>query len=60
MLIIKIQNDSTGTEEIGNYQYRVLVNDTVIETGEVTGHVRWMGWRSLLKMLIEASMNKPD
>jgi len=37
-----------------------LVNDTVIETGEVTGHVRWMGWRSLLKMLIEASMNKPD
>jgi len=34
MLIIKIQNDGTGTVEVGNYRYQVMVNETVIESGK--------------------------
>jgi len=55
MLIIKIQNDSTGTVEIGNYRYQVMVNDTVIESGEVNGHNRREGWRRLMLNLVDQS-----
>jgi hypothetical protein len=53
MLIIKIQNDSTGTNESSNYRYQVLINQTVIESGEIRGHNRDDGWRELVKMMIE-------
>jgi len=56
MLIIKIVNDGTGTVEVGNYRYQVLVNDTVIESGDVKGHVRRAGWRRLVAMLLEESL----
>jgi len=52
MLIIKIQNDGTGTVEIGNYRYQVMVNDTVIESGEITGFQRANGWARLVEDLI--------
>lgn len=55
MLIIKIQNDGTGTVEVGNYRYQVLINQTVIESGEVKGHKRKEGWRSLLLDLVDQS-----
>ncbi len=55
MLIIKIQNDGTGTEKIGNYRYQVLINQTVIESGEVKEHVRSKGWQNLLDMLVNES-----
>ena len=55
MLIIKIQNDSTGTVEVGNYRYQVLINQTVIESGEVKGHKRKAGWRGLLLDLVDQS-----
>ena len=55
MLIIKIQNDSTGTVEIGNYRYQVMINQTVIESGEVKGHNRKEGWRGLLLNLVDQS-----
>jgi hypothetical protein len=58
MLIIKIQNDGTGTPEIGNYRYQVMVNDTVIESGEVKGHERKEGWRGLLLNLVDTSSKK--
>jgi hypothetical protein len=55
MLIIKIVNDGTGTVEVGNYRYQVLVNDTVIESGEIKSYHRQHGWRSLVKKVIEKS-----
>lgn len=56
MLIIKIQNDGTGTVEVGNYRYQVMVNETVIESGEVKGHKRIKrGWRGLLLDLVDQS-----
>lgn len=55
MLIIKIQNDGTGTEKAGNYRYQVLINQTVIESGEVKGHKRKEGWRRLLLDLVDQS-----
>ena len=55
MLIIKIQNDGTGTPEYGNYRYQVLVNDTSIEVGEIKGHKRG-DWRKLVAMMLENSL----
>ena len=55
MLIIKIQNDGTGTVKVGNYRYQVLVNDTVIESGDVKGHKRG-DWRKLVAMMLEHSL----
>ena len=55
MLIIKIQNDGTGTIEVGNYRYQVMVNDTVIESGVLAAHQRKNGWRALLLELVDAS-----
>lgn len=58
MLIVKIQNDGTGTPEIGNYRYQVMVNNSVIESGFIAGHKRAMGWRSLVSDLIEESKSR--
>ena len=56
MLIIKIQNDGTGTAEVGNYRYQVLINSTVIESGDIKGHRRSSGWRKLVGRLLESSL----
>ena len=56
MLIIKIQNDGTGTPEVGNYRYQVLINSTSIEVGDIKGHTRSSGWRKLLVRLLESSL----
>lgn len=58
MLIIKIQNDSTGDVKVGNYKYQVLINDMVIESGEVKKHKRKEGWRGLLLNLVDTSSKK--
>lgn len=55
MLIIKIQNDGTGTPEFGNYRYQVLVNSTSIEVGDIKGHKRG-DWRKLVAMMLENSL----
>ena len=55
MLIIKIQNDGTGTPEYGNYRYQVLVNSTSIEVGEIKGHKRG-DWRRLVARVLESSL----
>jgi len=55
MLIIKIQNDGTGDVKVGNYRYQVMVNDTVIESGEIKKHKRKEGWRGLLLNLVDQS-----
>jgi len=56
MLIIKIQNDGTGTPEIGNYRYQVMVNSTSIEVGDIKGHKRSSGWQKLVVRLLENSL----
>jgi len=56
VLIIKIQNDSTGTEEVGNYKYLVMVNDVVIELGDIKGHKRKEGWQKLVAMMLKESV----
>ena len=53
MLIIKIVNDATGTNESANYRYQVMVNDTVIESGEIKGHDRRKGWQNLVEMIVK-------
>jgi len=55
MLTIKIVNDGTGTQAIGNYRYQVMVNETVIESGDVKGHKRG-DWRKLVAMMLENSL----
>ncbi|MFA6270300.1 MAG: hypothetical protein WC657_03770 [Candidatus Paceibacterota bacterium] len=55
MLTIKIVNDGTGTSQVGNYRYQVMVNETVIESGEVKGHKRG-DWRKLVAMMLENSL----
>ena len=58
MLIIKIQNDGSGNVKVGNYKYQVLVNDMVIEYGDIEGHERKEGWRGLLLNLVDTSSKK--
>lgn len=58
MLTIQIQNDGTGTETKANYRYQVLINQTVIESGEIKGHNRKDGWQRLTAMLVENSLFK--
>ena len=58
MLIVKIVNDGTGTPEVGNYRYQVMVNDTVIESGEIKKHHRKEGWQKLLLDLVDVSSKK--
>ena len=53
MLIIKIVNDATGTNESANYQYQVMINQSVIYSGRVIGHNRNTGWVGLLKLLTD-------
>ena len=60
MLIIKIINDGTGTNTDANYRYQVLVNDTVIESGEIKGHDRRKGWVNLIEMLADESRKKNE
>ncbi len=52
-LFIKIINDGTGTKEIGHYDYKVLVNDTVIDSGRVENYERFNRWDSLLRRVVD-------
>ena len=48
MLVINIHNDSTGTDEIGNYNYTVKINYEIISSGRIEGHERLHGWEALV------------
>lgn len=54
MLLVKIVNDGTGTEQIGNYDWSVYVNRFLIAEGRVMGHPRGDGWHGLLSRLIRS------
>jgi len=47
MLIVTLHNDSTGDEQIGNYNCRVFINRTLLYEGRVEGHLRH-DWRDLI------------
>lgn len=50
MLIIKIRNDGTGTNQIGNYYWTALINGwKVIGQGRIENFERERGWKELLK-----------
>ena len=55
MLIIRIHNDGTGTNESANYTYEVRVNHTVLVRGKIKRHNRNHGWRVLLQCLLDAT-----
>lgn len=48
-LVLVVHNDGTGTPEVGNYNWEVRINQTVLARGRVEGHDRRAGWRPLLE-----------
>lgn len=60
MLHLKIINDGTGTNEIGNYTYSVWINKTCIETGSIKAHQRRKGWRTLVSKLVWDSYHNEE
>ena len=53
-LTIVFHNDSTGNEDVGNYNVYVLVNEHPIAIGRVEGHPRAEGWETLAKTFLSA------
>jgi len=53
VLIIKIHNDSTGSNKLANYNYGVYINARRIANGVIKGHNRSDGWQKLVHRLIE-------
>ena len=47
MLIVSFHNDSTGDEQIGNYDIVAQINYKTIYAGRVEGHER-KDWRDLI------------
>ena len=59
MLIIKVHNDGTGSNESANYDYGVYVNYRRIANGRIKGHNRDDGWEKLIARLLNESKAKP-
>lgn len=51
MLQVKIVNDGTGNEKVGNYDYVVSVNSNIIAQGRLENFERKKGWESLLLVI---------
>jgi hypothetical protein len=58
MLIIKIQNDGTGSDQSANYNYGVYINDRRIANGLIKGHNRSNGWQRLVRCLLNQELLK--
>jgi hypothetical protein len=52
MLIVNITNDDTGDVKIGNYDYKVLINKTVIAKGRIEAHERKGHWSTLIRKML--------
>lgn len=50
-LIIEFRNIS-GLAPWSDYEYQVRVNDRLIESGTVTGHLRAWGWERLVERFL--------
>ena len=53
MLNIKIVNDRTGDDIVGNYNYFVYINNKCIHIGRIENHNRISGWQGLVSCLSE-------
>jgi hypothetical protein len=53
MLIIKLVNTNTGTNENAHYRFSVLINDNEIAHGSFDGHNRNDGWLVLVEQMIK-------
>jgi len=58
VLTLKLVNDGTGDDIIGNYDVTVTVNTRVIWTGRVEGHDRRGGWPWLIWQLADVVMDE--
>jgi len=58
MLTVKLVNDGTGNETVGNYDVTVTVNTRVIWAGRVEGHDRRGGWPWLIQQLAHIAMEE--
>lgn len=57
MLVIKLINDGTGDNLVGNYRYTVEMKppyggSKVIARGTIKGHTRAWGWKALVYNLL--------
>lgn len=55
MLKVLFLNDGTGDppEILGNYKYKVMINDRVLEEGYLEDHNRLTGWMGLVRYFAE-------
>jgi len=51
MLIITFHNDSTGNDEIGNYNVEVCINTRILWRTRIENHNRKKGWQELINTL---------
>ena len=54
MISIKIINDDTGDDILGNYDYYVFVNEREVERGRIERHNRLTGMQGVIRLLAEA------
>ena len=53
MLTLTFTNDGTGNEKVASYDYLVTVNTTVLERGRLENHRRTLGWKALVRRVVE-------
>ena len=60
MLVVQIQNDGTGDQDVGHYDYVVSITASPtslvpLARGRIEGHKRADGWRTLLRLVADES-----
>jgi len=53
MALIIILRNVSSLASVSDYEYRVQINEHVIERGDVLGHTRADGWHKLVEKLLE-------
>ena len=48
-LIVILQNDGTGDDDTGHYDYEVRINSRVLVRGRIEDHRRADGWAPLVE-----------
>ena len=52
MLNLRVRNDRTGDDLIGNYNVTAEIDGKILAAGRITGYVRESGWLTLLKWAV--------
>lgn len=53
MLIIRLHNEVTDSNDYADYTYEVCVNTRVISEGEIKRHKRSDGWQKLVELMLQ-------